>query len=77
MHYRTLHIGDKEYRYAVGRSAIVVRGPNNERFVTTASEVTGIDDWERARWKGYDQVTPQQIKDWLTDQLESSQCVNG
>ena len=65
MRYRNLHLSDGIWKYAIGNSYVAIRGPNGERFNPTCSEVTGIQDWERAKHKNYAKVLPSQVKEWI------------
>lgn len=68
---RKVHLFGKTWEYYIGRGTIVIWGPDNKKYVTNFSEVSGWSwtDIERGTWKRYFSITPQMIKDFIEYKL--------
>ena len=63
--FRQLHRADGRWQYRIGRRHVILFSPTGERRLASCQNIADVGDWERARWKGYDQITPSQINKWL------------
>ena len=65
--YRLIVVDDIEYEWVVGRRFVNIVAPEGIRKTPTIEEVTGLssDEVERAIWKRYLSITPQQIRDYI------------
>ena len=63
--YRTITVSGVQYKWKVGRRFIDIRSPEGFRMSPTIGRVTGEQDIERARHKGYLRVVPQQVKEFI------------
>ena len=69
--FRKLHRSDGIWQYKVGRQYVVIFSPDGFKIQATCSEVSGIDDWDRARHKGYAVLRPSRISIWLDERLRN------
>lgn len=63
--YGLIHRDDGVWQWKVGRTEVTIYSPSGKRLQASCQSVSGVDDWERARWKGYDQITPLMVKRWI------------
>lgn len=65
---RKIHIDEEEWIYRIGRQFIVIWSPNNNKYLTNLSEVSGLS-WsniERNIWKGnWKGIKPSEIKKYI------------
>ena len=63
--FRALHRNDGRWQYKIGRQYVILFSPSGKRQTVACQDIAGVGDWERARWKRYDQITPLRINQWL------------
>jgi mRNA-degrading endonuclease RelE of RelBE toxin-antitoxin system len=63
--FRKIHHHSGVWQYKIGNQYVILYSPDNYRHLVSCETMSGRDDWERAGWKGYDQITPQMIVDWI------------
>ena len=65
--YRTISVGGCNYKWKVGRRFVDIRPEEGARMTPTIAQVTGLseDNVERAQWKRYLTITPQQIREHI------------
>ena len=73
MSWRTLRIGDEEFRYRLGTGFAVIRTEDGKSHVVSLSKLTGRSPMllERGRWKGTTDgmVGPRHIRAWVEKNL--------
>jgi len=64
--YRNINIDGEIWRWKVGGSHVSIRGPNDgQTYAPWKDELTGVEDVERAEWKGNFHVTPAHIRGYI------------
>lgn len=67
---RKLHRSDGVWKYNVGKQHVVLFSPKRDKYIVACEAIAGVGDWERAKWKGYDQITPSQINKHIDNMEE-------
>lgn len=65
LRYRKIHQPDGIWQYFVGKTSVVLYSPTGQKYVESCHKIARIDDWERAKWKGYGKIEPFMIVDWI------------
>ncbi len=63
------------WQYRIGSGDIVIFSPNDSRYLTNQSEVTGMswDNLERGYWKGWFKgIGPGDIRKWIEEHILGS-----
>lgn len=63
--YRSIHQPDGIWKYMVGRTSVVLYSPKNEKYVEPCHKIARIEDWCRAKHKGYAKIEPWMIVEWI------------
>lgn len=63
--WRTITIEDEEWIWKVGRGNISIRDPDRKHYYVDFSTLTGIEDTERAAWKGYLHIKPSHVRNYI------------
>jgi len=67
--FRKIHHKSGVWQYKIGNRDAVLYSPDGDRHLVSCGILARLDDFERARWKRYDQITPQMIVDWIEHEL--------
>lgn len=62
-----IHRNDGIWQWKVGISYVLIYDPNGKRYQVSCETISGVRDWERAKYKGYDQITPSMINSWISN----------
>lgn len=71
MKMRKVHIDDKEWKYLIIGSMIVIRTPDNKKHVTDMTEAFNMtnDEVEKGLYKGWLHIGPGDIKKYIQENL--------
>jgi hypothetical protein len=67
--FKKLHRSDGIWQWKAGRSCVLIYSPTNQKIIAFCQDVANVGDWERARWKKYDQITPAMVEKWINSQV--------
>lgn len=67
--FKTLHRSDGIWQWKVGRWTVLIYSPTNQKIIADCQTLAKVDDWERAKWKRYDQITPKMVNAWLDSNI--------
>ena len=76
MGWRKIIVDNTEYRWKCGRSFVTVQTAAGKRVALSPCDIVvglSIEEWERARRKGYGSVFPSHIETLIKDSLKCQQ----
>jgi hypothetical protein len=74
--WRTITIEDEKWLWRVGRGNVSILDPYRSHFYVDFTTLTGIEDTERAAWKGYLQIKPSHIRNYIDVHLRDRKETN-
>jgi len=63
--YRNINVDGEIWRWKVGSGSVSIRDPENKHHFVNFTTLTGIEDTERASWKGYLHIQPKHVRNYI------------
>ena len=63
--YKKIHLDGSIWQYFVGQYSVVLYSPTGQKYVKECQKLAKVEDWSRAKRKGYGNIEPFMIVDWI------------